>query len=200
MGAYKFIIRVLVILLITLATGPVFASESSGPVAAFTGIWVVDYDASDDTDKQVEKAIKEAGGRLPRSRKKGRERYRGGPPDQEMYDHVSYDSILQIKINDPEIEFTYPKDYHRVFYTDDRSRTVNASGDNKSARQDYSFADWEGRKLMVESRPRDGGWITETYSLQSDGQQLRLETSLKPSSFMVPIKIVRIFNRYQQNK
>ena len=200
MLAYKLIIRLLVLVFIALTTGPVSAGESGGPVAAFTGIWVVDYDASDDTDKQVEKAIKEAGGRLPRTRKKGRERYRGGPPDQEMYDHVSYDSILQIKINDPEIEFTYPKGYRRVFYTDDRSRTVNASGDNKSARLDYSFADWEGNKLMVESRPRDGGWITETYSLQSDGQQLRLETSLKPSSFMVPIKIVRIFNRYQQNK
>ena len=117
-----------------------------------------------------------------------------------MYDHVSYDSILQIKINDPEVEFTYPKGYDRVFYTDDRSRTASASGDSKSDRQDYSFADWEDGKLIVESRPRDGGWITETYSLQADGQQLRLVTSLKPSSFLVPIKIVRIFNRYQQKK
>ena len=200
MLAIKFIIRLLVIFALIVAIGPVFADVSKAPVAAFNGIWVVDYDASDDTDRQVEKAIKEAGGRIPRTSKRGRERYRGGPPDQEMYDHISYDSILQIKINDPEVEFTYPKDYQRVFYTDDRSRTVNASGDNKSSHHDYSFADWEGGKLMVESRPRDGGWITETYSLQSDGQQLRLETSLKPSSFMVPIKLVRIFNRYQQKK
>ena len=196
----RYLVRLLVAIYIALVTGPVFADDTSVPVAGFSGIWVVDLDASDDTDKQVEKAIKEAGGRVPRTKKRGRERYRGGPPEQEMYDHISYDTILQIKINEPEIEFTYPKGYHRVFYTDNRSRTASASGDSKNDQSDYSFADWEGAKLMVESRPRDGGWITETYSLQADGQQLRLETSLKPSSFLEPIHIVRIFNRYQQQK
>jgi len=187
-------------MLVLLIPVPGFAADSSQPVAGFAGIWVIDETASDDTDKKVEKAIKEAGGRLPRTNKRGRERYRGGPADQEMYDHISYDTILEIKINDPEIQFAYPQSYQRIFYTDDRSRTVSASGSSNSDRKDYSFADWEGGKLMVESRPRDGGWITETYSLQADGQQLRLETQLKPSSFLVPINIVRIFNRYLQKE
>ena len=194
------LIRSLAVLFILLAGGVLRAAESTAPVPAFAGIWVVDNNASDDTDKQVEVAIKQEGGRLPRTGKKGRGRYRGGPANQEMYDHISYDEILQIKIDTPKIEFIYPKDYRRVFYTDDRSRTVNASGDNQADRQDYSFADWENGKLLVESRPRDGGWITEAYSLQAKGRQLRLVVRLKPSSFMVPIEIVRIFNRYQQKK
>lgn len=179
-------------------SSPVFPANAGEPVAAIAGIWVIDEGASDNTDKQVEKAIKKAGGRIPRTNKKGKERYRGGPPDQEMYDHISYDNILQIEINDPEVQFSYPEGYQRVFYTDDRRRTVSASGDSKSARQDYSFADWEDGKLIVESRPRDGGRITETYSLRAGGQQLRLEVELKPSSFLVPIELVRIFNRYQK--
>lgn len=190
----------LTLLFILLTGGVLRAAESTAPVPAFAGIWVVDNNASDDTDKQVEKAIKQEGGRLPRTKKKGRGRYRGGPANQAMYDHISYDEILQIKIETPKIEFIYPKDYRRVFYTDDRSRTVSASGDSNTDQKDYSFADWENGKLLVESRPRDGGWITEAYSLQDKGQRLRLVVRLKPSTFMVPIEIVRIFNRYQQKK
>lgn len=196
----KYLIQTLTLLFILLVGGVLRAAESSAPVPAFAGIWVVDNNASDDTDKQVELAIKQEGGRLPRTKKKGRGRYRGGPANQAMYDHISYDEILQIKIDTPKIEFIYPKHYRRVFYTDDRSRTVNASGGDHSDRQDYSFGDWENGKLLVESRPRDGGWITETYSLQDKGKRLRLFVRLKPSTFMVPIEIVRIFNRYQQTK
>jgi hypothetical protein len=52
--------------------------------------------------------------------------------------------------------------------------------------------------LHVESRPRDGGRIFETYTLEAGGQRLRAELELKPSSFMVPVQLVRYFNRKQQ--
>ena len=168
--------------------------------AGFNGIWVIDERESDDTDRQVEKAIKKAGDRIGHTGKYGKGRYRGGPPEQELYDRISYDDILEIRYNAPEFQFTYPQAYKRVFYTDERSRSASASGSRANDNQDYSFADWEGGRLQVETRPRDGGWIIESYTLEAGGQRLRADLQLKPSNFMVPVEIVRFFNRYQQPK
>lgn len=189
--------RFLTALIFLTLSGLCFADDSTGLVS-FEGIWVINAGESDDTDKQVEKAIKAAGGKIRRTGKKGKGRYRGGPVEQELYDHISYDDILQIHYSDPEFQFVYPEGFKRVFYTDNRSRIISARGNSEDSRQDYSFAGWEGDKLLVESRPRDGGWINETYSLEAAGQRLRVELQLKPSSFLLPIEIVRIFNRYEQ--
>jgi len=161
-------------------------------------MWVIDEGASDDTDRAVEKAIQKAGGRIGHTGKSGKGRYRGGPPEQELYDRISYDDVLEIRCNEPECQFTYPQHYQRVFYTDGRSRSASASGNRDHDNQDYSFAGWEGDTLRVETRPRDGGWIIENYSLEAGDQRLRVELQLKPSSFMVPVEVVRIFNRYQK--
>ena len=45
-------------------------SRGEAPGAAFAGTWVVNEELSDDTDKQVEKAIKAAGGKVTRTKKK----------------------------------------------------------------------------------------------------------------------------------
>ena len=173
-------------------------AQAPSDAAGFNGLWVIDAGASDDTDRQVEKAIKAAGGQIGRTEKRGKGRYRGGPPEQELYDCISYDDVLRISYNDPEFQFIYPQNFTRVFYTDDRSRSASASGDSNDVGRDYSFAGWEGATLRVESRPRDGGWIIENYTLEAGGQRLRAELQLKPSSFGMPVEIVRIFNRYQQ--
>lgn len=158
------------------------------------GYWVINADLSDDTDKQVEKAIKAGGGRLPHTDKKGKGRYKGGPDDQKMYDHLSYDEVLRIQDNEPEFRLSYAEGYERVFYSDNRSRTVSASSLQSGEREEYSFAYWEGDKLAVESRPLDGGNIMETYSLDPDGR-LRVVLHLKPLTFMAPIDIVRVYDR-----
>ena len=172
-------------------------AQAPAIAAEFNGLWVIDEGESDDTDRQVEIAIKAAGGQIPRTGKYGKGRYRGGPPEQALYDCISYDDVLRINYQEPEFIFTYPQNFTRVFYSDGRSRSASARGDEGL---DYSFAGWEGDTLRVESRPRDGGWITEYYTLEAGGQRLRAELQLKPSSFSKPVEIVRFFNRYQQQK
>ncbi|NIN36023.1 MAG: hypothetical protein GTO60_13380, partial [Gammaproteobacteria bacterium] len=49
--------------------------------SGFNGSWRINEELSDDTDEQVELAIREAGGRPPRTAKEGKGRYRGGPPE-----------------------------------------------------------------------------------------------------------------------
>jgi hypothetical protein len=60
---------------------------------------------------------------------------------------------------------------------------------------DYSFGSWAGNSLNVDARPRDGGYILETYTLEAQGQRLRVEMTLNPFVFKVPITLFRIFDR-----
>ena len=166
-------------------------AEAAGANLAFAGDWVINQDLSEDTDKKVEDAIKAAGGRPDSGGKKGRGRYRGGPKEEELYDRTAYDDVLSIRIDPPQIRFTYADGFTRTFYTDGRGRTVSASGE----KQDYSFGGWGKGKLSVESVPRDGGWTREEYSLQAGGNQLRAELHMKPLTFMGTINIVRIYDR-----
>lgn len=188
----------LIILLIMSGSGQLYAERASGR-SVFQGQWIINHELSDDTDRQVEVAIKKAGGRIQSGGRKGKGRYRGGPPEQALYDHISYDEVLQLHYSEPEFRLVYEEDFERVFYTDNRKRVVSASGSTAGDGQDFSFASWSGNKLIVESRPRDGGWIHETYQLENDNQQLRIKLELKPSSFSEPINIIRIYNRKPAN-
>jgi hypothetical protein len=158
----------------------------------FNGSWVINEELSDDTDERVEQAIKDAGGKV-RSKRKGKARHRGGPANQKMYDHLSYDEGLEIHYEEPEFRMHYDQGFDRVFYSDGRSRTVSAY--SRAPRNDYSFADWEGEVLYVESTPLDAGHILETYQLSTDGQQLQLELELRPATFIAPITIKRVYDR-----
>lgn len=167
-------------------------SLSAGEViTGLEGDWVINEELSEDTDEAVEDAIRAAGGKPDSGGRKGKGRYRGGPEEHELYDRASYDNVLSIGIDSPEITFTYADGYRRTFYTDGRGRSVSAKGMST----DYSFADWGEEKLFVESVPRDGGRTREVYSLMANGNQLRAELELKPLGFSVPVKIVRIYNR-----
>lgn len=169
-------------------------AEAAENHSGLNGVWVINEELSDDTDKQVEKAIKAAGGKI-KSKKRGKGRHRGGPKEHELYDRMSYDEVLQIQYSDPECRFVYADGFERVFYTDGRSRSFSARGSGNNERQDYSFADWLGEKLLVEARPRDGGLTIESYVLEPNGKQLRVELKLKPLSFGATIEIVRIYDR-----
>ena len=92
------------------------------------GSWVINDDLSDNTDDQVEKAIEAAGGDGGRGFFNRKEDfYRGGPPEHELYDRLSYDDVLFIEHSDPEIRFTYEDDYLRIFHTDGRRRMSTAN-------------------------------------------------------------------------
>ena len=161
----------------------------------FNGAWKVNEELSDDTDEQIEIAIKEAGGRPPRTAKKGKGRYRGGPPEHALYDHISYDDNLLFNYSPPEFHLRYDGEFERVFHSDNRTRVVSASGSVAGDNQDFSFASWDGSILIVESRVRDNGWTLERYELLNEGLQLRATLQVKPSSFALPVNIIRIYDR-----
>ncbi len=166
---------------------------------AFNGVWVINEELSDDTDKQVEKAIKAAGGKLGRTKKKGKGRYKGGPPEQAMYDHISYDDNLHFQYNAPEFHLIYDEGFERIFHSDGRRRTATASGTPRGERKDFAFASWsDSGTLYVESRPRDGGKTSEVYTLEKSetGEDLlRVELKLNPLMFAGPLHIVRFYQR-----
>lgn len=161
----------------------------------FEGHWVFNESASDSTDKKVEAALKAMGQRVqPRwffSRDK--ERYRGGPEDQELYDRISYDRQLSIDYLEDSYLFTYADNWTRPVYTDNRSRSVSLTG--LSSLEDISWAHWEGATLIVEGRARDGGFSEERYTLINSGQQLRAELYILPRTFTAAVEVVRIFDR-----
>lgn len=159
----------------------------------FLGKWVVNEELSDDTDKQVELAIRAAGGRIPRTDKKGKGRYRGGPKEHAVYDHISYDENLGFQYDPPEFQLMYDDGFERTFHSDNRKRVVSASGTGSGDNLDFSFASWDNNRLFIETRARDGGWIYEILEVQDDTLTITLE--LKPSSFAEPIHIKRIYNR-----
>ena len=164
------------------------------------GRWVVNYELSDDTDIQVEKAIKAAGGRIRDTGKKGRGRYKGGPPEQELYDHLSYDEVLVIRRDKPRFLFSYDEGFEREFFSDNRGRSVSASSLQSGERHDYAFAYWDNGKLVVEARPRDGGKTHETYHLDPATGQLNVELELRPLTFLQPVQIRRVYDRMQDDK
>lgn len=172
------------------------SAQDAGPQQSdLNGAWVINEKLSDDTDRQIEKAVREAGGKIDSGGRRGKGRYKGGPVEQELYDHLAYDNKLVIRRTDPEFRFSYDAGFTRVFHSDGRPRVVSASGSQSGDRADFSFASWDGATLRVESRPRDGGWTAEVYKLEPGGQQLRVELQLKPLTFIAPVQILRVYDR-----
>lgn len=192
------VVRFLVAVLFSgVAASAAFAADENLTAQLLVGSWVINDELSDNTDDQVEAAIKEAGGKVRRRwfSKREEDFYRGGPAEQELYDRVSYDDVLTISIDGVECTFEYADNYTRVFHSDGRRRQSSANSFYREGSEDFSLSHWEGDKLIVEARPRDGGFTLETYSLSEDGNQLTIEMQLEPDSFGAAISLVRIFNR-----
>lgn len=175
-------------------TGPLHAQEHP-----LVGSWVINEELSDDPDEAVEAAIIEAGGRVQRKwfGREEKERYRGGPAEQELYDRVTYDLILRIDYTEPEFWFGYADGYQRVFHSDGRTRSVGANDHYSSGGEDFSFAAWEGETLIVEARPRDGGFTMETYTLEENNNRLRVALEIRPANFGATIRLERVYDRQQ---
>ena len=64
---------------------------------------------------------------------------------------------------------------------------------------DFSFANWEKdgglTTLIVEARPRDGGFTLESYSLEDNGTHLRVKMRIEPDNFNAPIELTRVYRR-----
>ena len=180
-----------------LVCGIVRSYGQEAPVHPIVGNWLINEELSEDPDEAVEAAIVKAGGKVARSwfKKKEKGRYRGGPEEQELYDRISYDSILRIDYTEPELWFGYADGYQRIFHTDGRSRSVEASDHYANGGKDFSIGQWDGETLYVEGRPRDGGFTLETYTVEANGQRLRAELELKPANFGAAVKLVRIYDR-----
>lgn len=182
----------LALLCTVILAGNTGVQSAQAPVD-ISGTWHFNRDLSDSTDRQVEKSLKAAGQKVQRKFfSSDNERYRGGPEEQAMYDHISYDTTLEISRHDDHYLFSYDG-YERPVYTDDRERSVSLS--NLGEVGDFSLGHWEGETFLVEGHPRDGGFINERYQLIEDGTRLEVELYLKPRVFTQPIEITRIYDR-----
>ncbi len=161
------------------------------------GNWLINDELSDNSDDQVEAAIEEGGGKIPRRwfRKRPDDFYRGGPQEQELYDRISYDDVLSIEYTASEFIFTYADKYLRVFHSDGRRRRTTANDFYAEGGEDFSFANWDGDALVVEARPRDGGFTLETYTMEAEGNRLRVEMIIEPASFPAAIQLIRVYDR-----
>ena len=185
-----------VLLLIGCGTIFFLAGAQQSIQEQIVGGWVINDDLSDDTDDQVEKAIEASGGDGGRGFFNRQEDfYRGGPPEHELYDRISYDDVLIVEYLDPEFRFTYEENYLRVFHTDGRRRRTTANDFYEGGGLDWSEGNFEGNALVVEARPRDGGYSLETYTIIDGGNRLRIEMFIQPLSFGEPIELVRYFDR-----
>ncbi|MEX2131357.1 MAG: hypothetical protein WD772_07705, partial [Pseudohongiellaceae bacterium] len=182
-------------ILLGLCLTPVNAQDKEPPdiKKLIIGTWLVNEALSQNTDDQVEAAIKSAGGKVERRwfGRRAEDYYRGGPAEHELYDRMSYDDVLTIDFNDPEFRFGYEDNYQRVFFTDGRTRSTGVSDYFREGGVDYSFASWEADTLLVEARPRDGGFTEEIYSLEAEGTRLRAVLYIEPQNFGAPIELIR---------
>ena len=180
----------------------VIGTQAFSATSDFVGEWIVDDSLSDNTDDRVEAAIKAGGGKVARRflRRRPEDFYRGGPPEQELYDHISYDDSLKIEVNDPaELRFYYDSGFVRIMHTDGRRRSSGAASYYSDGLNDFSFANWEKEggltTLIVEARPRDGGFTLESYALENNGTHLRVIMRIEPDNFNAPIELTRVYRR-----
>jgi hypothetical protein len=161
---------------------------------AVAGRWIINEKLSDNTDDEVEKTLKAMGQKVKsRFFSRNKEYYRGGPVEQELYDRLSYDRELLIEFGEERYLFTYAGEFERSVFLDDRRRSVSLTG--LDTVEDFSFGHWENGVLLVEARPRDGGFAEESYRLVNNGTQLELRLYIQPQSFSKPVELKRVFDR-----
>ncbi len=161
---------------------------------ALVGHWRINDKLSDDTDDQVEKGMKASGEKVEHSwfdRRK--DKYRGGPADQELYDRLSYDPVLTITQQNNSYMFEYADDFRTTIYTDNRSHSVSLNALEQS--EDFQLGIWEAGLFLVEMHPRDGGYVNATYALIEGGKRLQAGFVIKPGTFTSEIKLKRVYDR-----
>ncbi len=193
MNSVKYSLRCLLLLATVLTAGTVLAQADP----ALPGHWRVNDKLSDNTDDKVEKAMEASGAKLQKKWfDKRKDKYRGGPADQELYDRLSYDPVLTISEQADSYLFEYADGYKSVVYTDNHSHAVSLNA--LEASDDFLMGQWDGRKFQVEMHPRDGGYVNATYELieaGKNGKRLQANFTIKPGSFTEIIKLERVYDR-----
>lgn len=166
--------------------------------ASLAGNWVINEELSEATDDKVEEALRASGIRTNKGMfSNDDEYYRGGPAEQELYDFISYEKTLQISLAEAVYTFSYGE-FVRPVYMDGRGNRVSLSGLDEV--EDFSFGNWRDEELIVEGRPRDGGFTDEHYRLSEDGSQLIVELYLQPLAFSTGIELLRVYDRVSENQ
>lgn len=192
--------RALLLALLWIAAGPAAATDATADARArIEGHWVFNPGASDDVDKKVAKALRKAGSRIELPKGVGRNdyaRFRGGPEEQELYDHLAYDREFSLRRegDDYQLVHFHEGEFRRRASTTQRTRVVSASGSTRDDDSDHSFAYWDGDILMIDTRPRDGGFALEQYRLLDNGQ-LEVFLRLEPLKFPAALTFIRVFDR-----
>ena len=191
---HTLLVRMIMVLWVLLAPGAGWPQSAQGDTD-ISGSWVINLKESDDPDKKIERAIRDMGGRPDADGKSGRGRYKGGPKEQEIYDHLIYDETLRIIQSGPGVQMVYAEGFARSFFTDGRGRTVSASGSASGDAGDFAFGAWVGNTLNVEAKPRDGGWTQESYTVDPVTRQLRVLLKLKPLLFPAVVEAQLVYDR-----
>jgi hypothetical protein len=63
-----------------------------------------------------------------------------------------------------------------------------------------AFADWEDKKLVIEINTEDGVQVTHTYSLESQGERMRIQTRVAGATVPIPggMEMERLYTRAPQ--
>ena len=169
------------------------SAQESAQESPLVGNWLVNEELSEATDDKVEIALLASGQKSTRGFfNRNKEYYRGGPVEQELYDFISYEKTLSITLNATEYTFVYGE-FVRPVYLDNRGTSVSLSSINEL--EDFSFANWESDVLVVEGRPRDGGFTDQRYTLSEDGRQLSVQLYIQPQSLRAPVELLRVYDR-----
>ena len=178
------------LLLFALLPGTSLHAQDSAMLAR----WRINESQSDNTDSKVEKALRKAGEKIKSSwfdRRK--DKYRGGPADQELYDRFSYDTVLTITRESSGYVFEFADNYKARVYTDNRSHSVSLNALESS--EDFLEGRWEGQLLKVDMHPRDGGYAYATYEVKENGKKLYATYLIKPGSFTEEFELERVYDR-----
>ncbi|MAM71808.1 MAG: hypothetical protein CMP91_11775 [Gammaproteobacteria bacterium] len=159
------------------------------------GHWVINEELSETTDEKVEIALQASGFEVNKGMfNSDDEYYRGGPVEQELYDYISYEDTLDIDIAEDEYTFVYG-DYTRPVYLDNRGARVSLSGIDEV--EDFSWGLWQDDTLIVEARPRDGGFTDERYTISQgeNGSLLTVELYIQPNGMSTGVELTRVYNK-----
>lgn len=199
MGAMRVSVAIAAVAAIVALAAVSGGAADTGAAQRLEGRWIADFEASDDVDAVVEKLIRARGGKpkpAPGKSSGDRGRYRGGPPEQALYDHLAYDDMFEIRVEGEDLLLVHDGEEGRIerrVAPSGGGRTVTASG--AAERKDHSFWYPDGDAVVIETRARDSGRIRERYALDPQSGELRLALRLAPTEFPGVIEVVRVFDR-----
>ena len=102
---------------------------------------------------------------------------------------------LTIRRDDEKISVVNDAGDFKDLYPDDKKhKEKDASGQTTELK-----THWDGQRLLVESKLKHAGKLTETYEISPDGKQLYVTEQLDNSSLPAPLIIRRVYDKAGAN-